>query len=121
MSPVPPYFTATLSQALAFNTSEHAIKTRTTPYGVIQCHSGFTSVPEFVDFLARERSDHLALGCASPSQSEVEGLSVFLSNFESKIAHVGIIQALQMSKVYLHERRRGFASVCLHVADKERR
>ncbi|RKF53582.1 Adenylate-forming reductase Nps10 [Golovinomyces cichoracearum] len=65
----PNYFTCTLAEALKWNTAQEKVKTRQTDQGVICQHKEFQNITEFVDFLAKNYGQNLAIGCITPKKT----------------------------------------------------
>ncbi|TQS38675.1 hypothetical protein Golomagni_00815 [Golovinomyces magnicellulatus] len=65
----PNYFTCTLAEALEWNIAQEKVKALRTAQGVICEHKEFQNITEFVDFLAKNYGQNLAIGCITPKKT----------------------------------------------------
>lgn len=84
----PLYFTCTLSEALHYNQIHHDVKVNKTQHGLICEHPEFGTITEFVDFLATQYGENLAVGSVTPEKStksdSINGNEERLSTLNSK-------------------------------------
>jgi len=81
----PCYFTCTLADACAYNLTINEINLRETSGGIICKHKEFSTIPQFVEFLAKNYGDRIAVGCVTPLKNEEKSTDEILSIFFSQI------------------------------------